>query len=61
MNTAPEPLRALLRRYVGENDEPRDVPRVSFAEAVKHGDDPFTSCVTCRASGSRSKRWKTCC
>ena len=40
MNTAPEPLRALLQRYAGENDEPRDVPRVRFDEAVKRGDDP---------------------
>jgi hypothetical protein len=41
MNTAPEPLSALLRRYAGDNDEPRDVLRVRFDEAVKRGDDPL--------------------
>ncbi|HEY1856959.1 hypothetical protein [Acidocella sp.] len=41
MDKAPETLRALLRRYAGENDEPRDVPRVRFDEAVRQGDDPL--------------------
>jgi hypothetical protein len=41
MTLAPEPLSALLRRYAGENDEPCDVPRVRFDEAVKRGDDPL--------------------
>jgi hypothetical protein len=41
MNTAPETLGALLKRYAGENDEPRDVPRVRFDEAMQRGDDPL--------------------
>jgi len=36
-----ETLDALLRRYHDHNDEPGDVPRVSFAEALQHGDDPY--------------------
>lgn len=36
-----ETLAALLRRYRDEHDEPRDVPRVSLAEAVARGDDPL--------------------
>jgi hypothetical protein len=41
MNSATETLGALLQRYAGDNDEPRDVPRVRFDEAVKRGDDPL--------------------
>lgn len=37
----PETLAALLRRYRGDHDEPRDVPRISLAEAVRRGDDPL--------------------
>jgi hypothetical protein len=40
----PEPtetLAALLRRYCDPHDEPREVPRVSLAEAVRLGDDPL--------------------
>jgi hypothetical protein len=36
-----ETLAALLRRYCDENDEPRDVPRINFAEALNRGDDPL--------------------
>ena len=36
-----ETLAALLRRYCDQNDGPRDVPRVSLADAVRHGDDPL--------------------
>ncbi|HEY1857325.1 hypothetical protein [Acidocella sp.] len=41
MNTATETLGALLQRYAGDNDEPRDVPRVRFDEAMQSGDDPL--------------------
>ncbi|GAB0115739.1 hypothetical protein [Acidisoma sp. C75] len=41
METAQEPLSALLRRYADETGEPRDVPRISFEEAVARGDDPL--------------------
>jgi hypothetical protein len=41
MNTAPETLGALLKRYAGDNDEPRDVPRIRFDEALQRGDDPL--------------------
>lgn len=37
----PDTLAALLREYCGEHDEPRDVPRVSLAEALRSGDDPL--------------------
>jgi hypothetical protein len=36
-----ETLNALLRRYAGENDLPRDVPRIRFDEALERGDDPI--------------------
>ena len=36
-----ETLAALLRRYCDANDEPRDVPRINLAEAVRRGDDPL--------------------
>ena len=36
-----ETLAALLRRYCDQNDVPRDVPRVSLADAVRQGDDPL--------------------
>ena len=36
-----ETLAALLRRYCDPHDEPRDVPRVKFADAVRQGDDPL--------------------
>ena len=36
-----ETLAALLRRYCDQNDEPRDVPRVRLADAVRRGDDPL--------------------
>ena len=41
MSATPEPLAALLRRYTDDPDEPPDVPRVSFAEAMRRGDDPL--------------------
>jgi len=41
MSTTHEPLAALLRRYGGDHDEPRDVPRVSLAVALRDGDDPL--------------------
>ena len=41
MSDAPEPLAALLRRFRDQQDEPRDVPRVSLADAVQHGDAPL--------------------
>jgi len=41
MPDAPETLAALLRRYCADDDEPRDVPRVSLAEAMRAGDDPL--------------------
>jgi hypothetical protein len=41
MSTTIEPLAALLRRYCDEHDEPRDVPSISLAEAVRQGDDPL--------------------
>ena len=41
MSTTHEPLAALLRRYRDDSDEPRDVPRVSLAEALRRGDDPL--------------------
>ena len=40
----PEPtetLAALLRRHCADHDEPRDVPRVSLADALRDGDDPL--------------------
>ena len=37
----PETLAALLRRFCDPQDDPHDVPRVSFADAVQHGDDPL--------------------
>lgn len=36
-----ETLAALLRRYCDQNDEPRDVPRIRFQDAVASGDDPL--------------------
>lgn len=39
MSTTHEPFAALLRRYCDDPDEPPDVPRVSFAEALRQGDD----------------------
>ena len=41
MNRATETLGALLQRYAGDNDEPRDVARIRFDEAMRHGDDPL--------------------
>jgi len=41
MNTATETLGALLQRYAIDNDEPRDVLRVRFDEAMRRGDDPL--------------------
>ena len=41
MTTTIETLAALLRRYCDDQDEPRDVPRVSLADAVRQGDDPL--------------------
>jgi hypothetical protein len=41
MSTTHEPLAALLRRYCDDHDEPRDVPRVSLADALRDGDDPL--------------------
>ena len=40
MPDATETLAALLRRYC-DDDEPRDVPRVSLAEALRTGTDPL--------------------
>lgn len=37
----PETLAALLRRYRVDNDDPGGVPRVSFADAARQGDDPL--------------------
>ena len=36
-----ETLAALLRRYCEDHDEPRDVPRINIADAVRSGDDPL--------------------
>ena len=42
MPDATETLAALLRRHSGDDqDEPRDVPRVSLAEALRTGTDPL--------------------
>jgi hypothetical protein len=41
MPVATETLAALLRRYRDPQDEPRDIPRVSLAEALRCGDDPL--------------------
>jgi hypothetical protein len=41
MTETVETLAALLTRYCGDNDEPRDVPRVSFTQSVRQGDDPL--------------------
>jgi len=41
MSATIETLAALLRRYCEDDDEPRDVPRISLAEAVRQGDDPL--------------------
>ena len=41
MDPATETLGALLTRYAGDNDEPRDVPRIRFDEALRRGDDPL--------------------
>lgn len=41
MHDTTEPLAALLRRYCADNDEPRDVPKVSLADAIRRGDDPL--------------------
>lgn len=41
MRTTHETFAALLRRYCADHDEPRDVPRVSLAEAVRDGDEPL--------------------
>ena len=41
MPNADETLAALLRRYHDDHDEPRDVPRISIAAAVRAGDDPL--------------------
>ncbi len=40
MTETTETLDALLRRYC-DQDDPRDVPRVSLAEAIREGDDPL--------------------
>ena len=41
MSTTHEPLADLLRRYSDDPDEPPDALRVSFAEALRRGDDPL--------------------
>ena len=42
MPEQPEPFAGLLRRYRdGDDDEPGEVHRVSFAEAARRGDDPL--------------------
>ena len=41
MSTTHETLAALLRRYCDDHDEPRDMSRVSLAEALRDGDDPL--------------------
>lgn len=42
MSDPPETLTALLQRYRDHDDaEPGDVQRISFAEAVRDGDDPL--------------------
>jgi hypothetical protein len=42
MSEQPEPFAELLRRYRdGDDDEPGEVHRVSFAEAARSGDDPL--------------------
>jgi hypothetical protein len=41
MPDANETLAALLRRHCDDQDEPRDVPRVSLAGAITDGDDPL--------------------
>ncbi len=41
MPDANETLAALLQRYHVDHDQPREVPRVSFAAAVQAGDDPL--------------------
>jgi hypothetical protein len=41
MTDQPETLEALLKRYSEDFDEPRDVPRVSLADAIRNGDDPL--------------------
>ena len=40
MSDPPETLAALLRRY-SHDDDPVEVPRVSFADALRRGDDPL--------------------
>jgi hypothetical protein len=41
MTDQPETLGALLRRYCEDFDEPRDVARVSLADAIRRGSDPL--------------------
>jgi hypothetical protein len=41
MSTTHETLAAVLRRYCDDPDDLPDVPRFSFAEAVRQGDDPL--------------------
>ena len=41
MSAPIETLAALLRRHRDDPDEPLDVPRVSLAEALRRGDDPY--------------------
>jgi len=41
MPDATETLAALLRRCCIDQDEPRDVPRISLAEALRTGTDPL--------------------
>ncbi len=43
MNTEPklQTLDELLTCYAGDNDPPRDVPRIRFEEALQRGDDPI--------------------
>lgn len=41
MTEKPETLEALLRRFCEDFDEPRDVPTVSLADAIRRGNDPL--------------------
>jgi hypothetical protein len=41
MTATTETLATLLRRFCEDHDEPRDVPRLSIADAIREGDDPL--------------------
>ncbi len=41
METTPEPLSTLLRRYADDDSDLAAVPRIRFDEAVERGDDPL--------------------